>query len=63
MANAGGSYIKKKGQRPKLVECTVNHKDGNRPRDENGKALGQQESVSPKTSKPASGSASGNKNA
>ncbi|MBN4063844.1 hypothetical protein JYT79_03580 [Cardiobacterium sp. AH-315-I02] len=37
---SGGAYIvNKPGDKPELVEQTLDHKDGNRPRDKDGKAL------------------------
>jgi len=35
----GGSYIKDKGKKPRLVERTKDHPEGNRPRDPEGKPL------------------------
>ena len=38
--NTGGAYVvNKKGAKPKLVEQTQDHPEGNQPRDKSGKPL------------------------
>ena len=55
--NEGGSYkVSKPGDKPKLVERTKDHPEGNRPRDAKGKPLpsARDQAAPPEAAKPAS---------